>query len=147
MRKYKGEKLVKKHKIWKRVDRAFRMNGRRYCLYCGLSLTSHRNKQNSVTIDRIIARVNGGAPTLWNLAPACARCNSLKSNLSIKEFANKHDMCLSDIQRRWAHGAINLLPIYFEMRDKMLASQHPFKLETVHEMDRAFNITIQELKE
>lgn len=47
------------------------------CSYCGAKATE---------IDHIIARVNGGTDSSYNLTPACRSCNQMKSNLTLKEF-------------------------------------------------------------
>ena len=47
------------------------------CSYCGAKATE---------IDHIIARVNGGTDSSYNLTPACRSCNQMKSNLTLKAF-------------------------------------------------------------
>lgn len=66
-------KLNKKQKVLAKT------NGR--CAYCGTPLT-----EAIMTIDHIVPKVQGGTKALTNCYAACQRCNSLKSNKSLKHF-------------------------------------------------------------
>lgn len=52
-----------------------------HCAYCGTPLT-----EETMTIDHIVPKVQGGTKALTNCYAACKRCNSLKSNKSLKHF-------------------------------------------------------------
>ena len=47
------------------------------CCYCGAP---------AAAVDHIVARVQGGRDAWRNLAPACRRCNTRKSGLSLLDF-------------------------------------------------------------
>lgn len=51
------------------------------CIYCGKPLELHQR-----TIEHIVALDNGGLDEEENLAVACSRCNSDKSNLPLEEY-------------------------------------------------------------
>ncbi len=48
------------------------------CLYCG--------SNQSITLDHIIPIARGGTHSIGNLAPACKKCNSSKSDKTIQEW-------------------------------------------------------------
>lgn len=47
------------------------------CKYCGLRMTG--NLQRLLTVDHVIARINGGTNDESNLVTACRPCNNKKS--------------------------------------------------------------------
>ena len=51
------------------------------CCYCGVKLT-----RNSLTLDHVVARDNGGSNRKLNLLLACRVCNSTKGTNSIGQF-------------------------------------------------------------
>lgn len=69
------------------------------CCYCGIKMETGGGG-NSVTLEHITPKSLGGTNDPDNLAAACARCNSLRSNLPIEEFiANfKSDMTPKEIR-------------------------------------------------
>lgn len=54
------------------------------CFYCDRPLT-----EASATIDHLIPRVRGGGTHMGNLVACCLRCNKLKGNLTVYEFAGQ----------------------------------------------------------
>lgn len=68
-----GNKQTKKQKV------LVKNNG--HCAYCGTPLT-----EDTMTIDHIVPKKQGGTKALSNCYAACQRCNSLKSNKSLKQF-------------------------------------------------------------
>ena len=48
------------------------------CIYCG--------SPDNIRIDHIVAINQGGADALWNLAPACERCNCSKGDRPVEEW-------------------------------------------------------------
>ncbi len=67
-------KLIKKVKIYHTYDG--------HCGYCGKLMD-----WNELTRDHIVP-YSKGATLKDNMMPSCARCNSLKSDLSLEEFRN-----------------------------------------------------------
>lgn len=51
------------------------------CWYCGAQL-----RQDTLSIDHVLAFAKGGSSDTSNLVPACRRCNSYKRDLPIDEF-------------------------------------------------------------
>ena len=60
---------------------SYSMHGYDSCVYCGRKLT----RQNR-TLDHMYPRNWGGVSIPDNLVPSCSKCNSLKSNLTYKQF-------------------------------------------------------------
>ncbi len=80
-------KLTKKQKVLAKTNR--------HCAFCGTSLT-----ENTMTIDHIVPKVQGGTKALANCYAACQRCNSLKSNKSLKHFVHY-------LQKKWIKSRIS----------------------------------------
>lgn len=57
------------------------------CAYCGSPVNEKAaQSEHKLTPDHVIPRSRGGEDKLWNLVPACLRCNLLKKNLTAHEF-------------------------------------------------------------
>ena len=60
------------------------------CCYCGVPMTppvdGHRGPLTAATIDHLLPRSRGGTDDPGNLALACRRCNSRKTDLTPDEF-------------------------------------------------------------
>lgn len=69
----KVQQLTKKQQVLAKT------NG--HCAYCGIKLT-----EETMTIDRIVPKAQGGTKALDNSFAACNRCNGLKSKKNIKQF-------------------------------------------------------------
>lgn len=60
------------------------------CCFCGVYMTEHHGKKNSVTVEHVLAQSKGGSDDPSNLAASCSRCNGNRGNVDIEYFlANK----------------------------------------------------------
>ena len=68
---------------FKRVvyELTYQMKGWHMCYYCG-----KRVKNKKITIDHLYPQNLGGITITNNLVPACAKCNSEKSNMTLEEY-------------------------------------------------------------
>jgi len=51
------------------------------CAYCG--------NPEPTTVDHVVPRCDGGSGKIWNLAPACMRCNTQKNGLAPEQWKAK----------------------------------------------------------
>jgi 5-methylcytosine-specific restriction endonuclease McrA len=56
------------------------------CHWCGQGMRMETGYMNTVTIEHMIPRCQGGTNHRWNLAAACHRCNSVRRHTSMDEF-------------------------------------------------------------
>lgn len=84
----------------------------RPCVYCG---------DPAQTLDHIVPRSKGGPDSPDNLVPACQRCNSAKSALSLEEWAARlrQDLARVDRKRQQLQGIEILLNGLAEVRPVM----------------------------
>ena len=59
------------------------------CFYCESEITFYRKKPNSLEIDHRVPVSRGGGDHVENLVATCRHCNSLKANMTDKEFREK----------------------------------------------------------
>lgn len=83
-----------REKTWKHLLKAF--NGQ--CIYCG-------EYYNYMTEDHLVPKSLGGSNSIYNILPACEKCNSLKSNSSFLEFALYYCNPMQ-VLKRWRNALI-----------------------------------------
>ena len=71
-------------KVYKRTRLAEAQNWR--CCWCGTDTIPEPNKRNSVTLEHILPKSQGGSDEMDNLAAACAHCNSRRGTKHLQEF-------------------------------------------------------------
>ncbi len=68
------------------------MKGQRgRCFYCREYMTMEADQPNTVTIDHLIPRSQGGNGKAANLVGACQECNQDKADTDINEYADTLD--------------------------------------------------------
>lgn len=78
------DKLRWQQNIWKKTFGC--------CFYCGFHESELKNKsakfkkQNRLSVDHIVARIDGGKLNIENCVLACMKCNSHKGQKSFNEF-------------------------------------------------------------
>jgi len=53
------------------------------CWYCGKAIQDHPDEWH---IEHVQPQRSGGSDEIWNLVPACARCNTSKGGRDIEEW-------------------------------------------------------------
>lgn len=81
-------------RAWGRIKAAIHDAHGNRCCYC-------QAPDNALTIDHLDPISKGGTNDLWNLAPACAMCNSSKRDLPLEVFVHPIE---ADILRRIARA-------------------------------------------
>ncbi len=56
------------------------------CHWCSQEMRIETGYMNTVTIEHMVPRCQGGPNQRWNLAAACHRCNSIRRHESMDEF-------------------------------------------------------------
>lgn len=56
------------------------------CCFCGVYMTEHSGKKNSVTVEHVVAQSKGGSDDPSNLAASCSRCNGNRGNADVEDF-------------------------------------------------------------
>lgn len=59
----------------------------KFCYYCRTPLN-----QKNLTFDHRIPKILGGPDSIWNLVPACKRCNEEKGSLTDVEFLKQKNI-------------------------------------------------------
>ena len=70
--------------VWRRTRVAEAQNWK--CCWCGCKTTLDKDKRNSVTVEHVVPRAEGGTNSLENLALACYACNNNRGITSIEDF-------------------------------------------------------------
>ena len=78
-----GVLKIRNISAFKRVvyELTFLKKGKHKCFYCGEVL-----KNKKATMDHLYPQNMGGPTLVDNLVPACSKCNSEKSNLTLEEY-------------------------------------------------------------
>ena len=71
------------------------------CVYCGNFVTENpkfpqapENDLHQLSKDHVFPKIHRVSDELWNLVPACWRCNRMKNNMSAEEFiASRPGLC------------------------------------------------------
>lgn len=71
-------------KVYKRTRLAEAQNWK--CCWCGCKMVPEPMQCNSVTVEHILPRSQGGSNEMDNLAAACHRCNNKRGTLTIDDF-------------------------------------------------------------
>src|SRR5579859_3997505 len=57
------------------------------CYYCGIPVHECvKAEPDQLTEDHLVPLSRGGVDFIWNIVPACLRCNQLKGALTAEEF-------------------------------------------------------------
>lgn len=69
--------------IWEKVayNLTYAIKGKKICSYCGKDIT-----YNSVTMDHMYPRAQGGVSIPNNLYPVCTECNNRKGDLNLAQY-------------------------------------------------------------
>lgn len=59
------------------------------CCYCGTAMINERERNNSLTLEHIVPRSQGGRDRPDNYAAACNKCNRLRGNTQLNAFLRK----------------------------------------------------------
>ena len=73
-------------KVYIRTRLAEAQNWR--CCWCGIKTIEEPMQQNSITIEHVTPRCQGGADDWENYAMSCLRCNQRRGTQSVEEFMN-----------------------------------------------------------
>lgn len=79
--------FVTARKVYKRTRLAEAQNW--HCCWCGTEMIPEPNKHNSVTVEHILPRSQGGSDEMENLAAACLHCNNKRGTSGIEDFMQK----------------------------------------------------------
>lgn len=59
------------------------------CCWCGKECRPEPGYRNSVSLEHIVPRSEGGTDDIENLAMACVRCNNKRGTVGIEEFMER----------------------------------------------------------
>jgi hypothetical protein len=87
------------------------------CYYCGVALRLPSAKgETALTKDHCIPIAMGGVDELWNIVPACARCNRIKRKKTSAQFiAGRSGLCSHVLQEA---SFIHVSIMYRERKQK-----------------------------
>ena len=90
-----SETIGKTHNVTDLQRRQIFKQDEYICCYCG------REKEEwNLVIDHVVSRSKGGSDKPDNLVASCAPCNSKKTNLTLKEFCERHNLDFEYINQR-----------------------------------------------
>lgn len=139
----RSEKHHKRLLKWKNIVRAFDF----HCFYCNLQLYNRPKRRNlnaKVTLDRVVPRSKGGTACFWNCVPACEKCNSNKSGLTVSEFLEQFPVTsIKELKDRWVSVIPYLFGEYFKI--KILKSFNPNGKFWLTTTNQEFKLVMQEL--
>ena len=75
------------------------MKGKRFCYYC-----KKRVPRNEITMDHMYPRSAGGPTIPENLIPACAKCNSEKSDMTYEQYQTFLTLSTTSEKREYLAG-------------------------------------------
>lgn len=101
------------------------------CYWCQQQCRPNQGWQNSITLEHVQPRCQGGSNEPWNLVMACHRCNHLRSDTAWEDFAIRAKWLLPDI-RPIEKANLELR----RQRNKRLKARRRAKLLNVRPLDR-----------